>query len=212
MNTPMLGILMILATFGLVVLAAVVLIQARLGTQPTPWRPIALGAAGWTVLYVAMLLSASLTSRERLLGLDEDKKFCGFYIDCHMQIAVTGVDTVRELGLRRANGVFYVVTLRVSSDAVRARLNLIAPRLVLRDGMGREYDRVPNPAEAQALSRDIGPEESFTSTVVFDVPDDAANLRLHVSMGFWVDRLIEALLIGDEDSVLHKRTSFRIAV
>ena len=158
-----------------------------------------------------LLLGASLTSRERVLGLDEDKKFCGFYLDCHMQVAVTSVDTVRELGLRRANGLFYVVTLRVSSDAVRARLNLIAPRLVLSDSAGRTYDRVPNTTDMDALAREIGPEESFQSTIVFDVPEDAADLRLHMSMGFWVDRLVEKFLIGDEDSVLHKRTSFRIA-
>ena len=211
MNTPTLGILMVLASVGLLTLAAAVFVYVRVTKRPTPWRTIAGGGAVWATVYVAMLLGASLTSRERVLGLEEDKKFCGFYLDCHVQVAVTSVDTVRELGLRRANGLFYVVTLRVSSDAVRARLNLIAPRLVLRDSQGRTYDRVPNTTDMDALARDIGPAESFQSTIVFDVPEDAADLRLHVSMGFWVDRLVEKFLIGDEDSVLHKRTSFRIA-
>lgn len=211
MNTPLLGILMLLGTVGLVVLAVVLLVQARLARRSAPWRLIGVGAAGWASIYVALLLGSSLTSSERVLTADQDKKFCGFYIDCHMQVAVTRVDTLRELGLRKANGLFYVVTLRVSSDAVRARLSLIEPRLVMRDGAGRRYENVPNTADMQALTRQIGPEESFESTVVFDLPEDASNLRLQVSEGFWIDRLIEALLIGDEDSVLHKKTSFRIS-
>ena len=211
MTTPTLGILMVLGTVALVVLAAAILVHARITKRPLPWRPLLFTAGGWAVVYTTMLLASSLTSDERVLDVAQDKKFCGFYLDCHMQVAVTSVDTVREIGLRRANGVFYVVTLRVSSDAVRARLNLIAPRLVLRDAGGRSYDQVPDPQGAAALAREIGPEESFSSTVVFDVPEDATNLRLHVSMGVWVDRLIEAVLIGDEDSILHKRTSFRIA-
>src|SRR5262245_38786258 len=168
-------------------------------------------SGAWVVVYSTMLLTASLTSDERVLDVAQDKKFCGFYLDCHMQVAVTGVDTVREIGLRRANGLFYVVTLRVSSDAVRARLNLLAPRLVLHDDGGHRYEQVPSPNGTDALAREIGPEESFNAQVVFDVPEDAVNLRLHVSMGFWVDRLVEAVLIGDEDSILHKRTSFRIS-
>lgn len=211
MNTPTLGILMVLATVGLMMVAAAVFVHARVTKRPTPWRVLGLGATGWAGLYAAMLLATSLYSRELVLGTDENKKFCGFYLDCHMQVAVTRVDTVRELGLRRANGIYYVVTLRVSSDAVRARLNLMSPKLVLRDNSGRAYDRVPNTTDIAALTREIGPEESFHSTIVFDVPDDATDLRLHVSMGFWADRLIETFLIGDEDSMLHKRVSFRIA-
>lgn len=211
MTTPTLGILMVLGTVALVMLASAILVHARITKRPLPWRPLLLATGGWALVYTTMLLASSLTSDERVLDVAQDKKFCGFYLDCHMQVAVTGVDTVREIGLRRANGVFYVVTLRVSSDAVRARLNLIAPRLVLRDAGGRSYDQVPDPHGAAALAREIGPEESFNSTVLFDVPEDAVNLRLHVSMGVWVDRLIEAVLIGDEDSILHKRTSFRIA-
>ena len=211
MSTPTTGIFMLLTTVGLLVLAAAVLVHARITKRPTPWRPVLWTTGGWVAVYLAVLLATSLTSDERVLDIAQDKKFCGFYLDCHMQVAVTGVDTVREIGLRRANGMFYIVTLRVSSDAVRARLNLIAPRLVLLDAAGRRYDQVPDNSGSATLAREIGPEESFNSTVVFDVPEDAANLRLHVSMGFWVDRLIEAVLIGDEDSILHKRTSFRIA-
>ena len=113
---------MVLGTVALVVLAAAILVHARITKRPLPWRPLLFTAGSWAVVYTTMLLASSLTSDERVLDVAQDKKFCGFYLDCHMQVAVTGVDTVREIGLRRANGVFYVVTLRVSSDAVRARV------------------------------------------------------------------------------------------
>jgi hypothetical protein len=209
MRTPTLGILMILATFGLATLAAVVLVLARLRQRPLPWRPLALAGAAWAMVYAALLVGTSLTSRERELGLDENKKFCGFYLDCHMQVAVTRVDTARQVDSLTAAGVFYVVTLRVSSDAVAARLRLLNPRLVLTDAQGHRYE--PVVADRDSLSRLIGPEESFTTRVVFDVPDGAPTPRLDVTMGIWADRLIERFLIGDEDSVLHRRTSFRIA-
>jgi len=210
-NTPFLGILMILLTFGLVVLATVVFVHARLKKQPAPWRPLAIGAAGWMAVYVAMLLGSSLTSRERLLGFNEDKRFCGFYIDCHMQVAVTDVDTVRQFATLKAGGLYYVVTLRVSSSAVAAHLRLLDPRFVLRDAHGREFQPLPV-AHHDSLTRLIGPEESFTTTVVFDVPDSIAAPRLYVTEGIWADKVLEFFLIGDEDSVLHERTSFRIAV
>jgi len=211
MNTPFLGILMILLTFGLAVLATVLLLQARLRQRPMPWRSLALGGAAWAALYLTLLLSASLTSRGRMLGLNEDKKFCGFYIDCHMQVAVTRVDTARQLGTLQANGLLHVVTLRVSSDARAVPLRLLDPHFVLRDARGRRYLPV-RAAERDSLSRLVGPGESFTTTVAFDVPPGTHTLRLDVTMGIWADRLIELFLIGDEDSFLHKGTGFWIAV
>ena len=209
MNTPLLGILMMLFTVGLVVLATVVLVQARLKQRPAPWRRMALGAAGWATVYLAMLLGSSLTSRERQLGLNEDKQFCGFYIDCHMQVAVTDVDTVRQIDTLKSGGLYYVVKLRVSSSAVRAHLRLLDPQFVLRDAQGREYHSLPVDRH-DSLTRLIGPEESFTTTVVFDVPAAVQAPRLYVTEGIWADRFLEFFLIGDEDSVLHERTSFRI--
>lgn len=210
MHTPLLGILMILVTFGLAVLATVVLLQARLNQRPLPWRPLALGGAAWAAVYLTLLMSASLTSRGRMLGLNEGKKFCGFYIDCHMQVAVTGVDTARQLGTLQASGLLHVVTLRVSSDARAVPLRLLDPQFVLRDARGHRYLPV-NVAERDSVSRLVGPGESFTTTVAFDVPPDVQALRLDVTMGIWADRLIELFLIGDEDSFLHKGTGFRIA-
>jgi hypothetical protein len=46
--------------------------------------------------------------------------------------------------------------------------------------------------------------------VVFDVPSDAQHPRLDVRDGEPLSVLIEFLLMGDEDSFLHARTTFAL--
>jgi len=222
MNTPLLGIAMILGSFGLVALGAVAIVTARLKARPFPVRPLAAIGGAWTALYLVALLVSSLTSQERLLGKNEDKQFCGFYLDCHLQVAVNRVDTMRSVGAAagpiRASGLFYVVTLRVSSTAVAAHMHLLDPQVVITDRDGRAYHR-SEAAEAalrqsgspfDSLNQDLGPGESFTTTVAFDVPAGVPVPRLSVTEGIWADKLIELFLIGDEDSFLHKRTAFEL--
>ena len=214
MNTPLLGIFMIVGTFGLIALATVVLVYARLRNKPLPIKPMLLGGAAWAGLYVVALTASSLTSHERVLGLNEEKQFCGFYIDCHMQVAVTRVDTSSRLGAART----YVVTLRVSSTAVRVPLRLLDPHIVIRDAQGREYMRsqaaesllAANGAPFEPLTKEIGPSQSFHTTVAFELPPDVTAPRLLVTEGIWADKIIELFLIGDEDSLLHKRTAFEL--
>jgi len=60
------------------------------------------------------------------------------------------------------------------------------------------------------LTQPVGPGGAYETMVVFDLPTDARDLRLYVTDGFWAERLVELFLIGDEDSILHSRTSFRL--
>jgi hypothetical protein len=223
MNTPLLGILMVLGSLGLTALGAVVIVYARLKHMPVPVKPLVVVGGAWTALYVVALAASSLTSHERVLPINHDKQFCGFYIDCHMQVAVQRVDTMRAVGTTgreiRAGGVFYVLTLRVSSTAVAARLRLLDPDIVVRDATGREFLRsavaesllAASGAPVVPLTQEIGPGEQFLTTVAFDIPADAPAPRLSVTEGIWADKLIELFLIGDEDSILHKRTAFELA-
>jgi hypothetical protein len=45
---------------------------------------------------------------------------------------------------------------------------------------------------------------------VFDLPSDIRNPSLLITEGPWMGRLIELFLIGDEDSLFHKKTRFRL--
>jgi hypothetical protein len=47
-------------------------------------------------------------------------------------------------------------------------------------------------------------------TIVFDLPADAKDPLLDLTEGFGIDHAIETFLIGDEDSIFHKRTYFRL--
>lgn len=178
------------------------------------------GAGAWGALYLAGLLATSLASDDRLLGWHHPKPFCGFYIDCHVSVSVEGVTTTPAIGEGAhrvtAEGMFYVVTLRYSSNAIRAPLSTGSPAATIRDDQGRMYSRA---SEAEAvltstlehpapLPRTLAPGESVTTQIVFDLPPEAPAPRLYVRQGFGIDRLVELFLIGDEDSLLHRRTWF----
>ena len=218
MRTHGFGILMVLATVALAFGLAVSAIADALRGRPLGVRRLALAAGGWAVVYAAILIAVSLASRERVLGWDADKKFCGFYLDCHSQIAVTGVEILGSLGGVRPEGRFHVIALRIRSDAIVARMRLHDPRLTVTDAAGRRFDRSARGEAALAAARgplrpltdEVGPGESYATAVVFDIPADAREPRLGATQGWWADRLVEFLLIGDEDSFLHARTSFRL--
>ena len=55
-----------------------------------PLRAALLGAlaGGWAALYAAGVIVVSLTSHHELLPVGETKYFCGFYLDCHVGVAV----------------------------------------------------------------------------------------------------------------------------
>ncbi len=163
--------------------------------------------------YGAALVATSLASHERLLAAGDTKRFCGFYLDCHLGVSVEGVALVPEIGGVRAGGAFHVLTLRISSDAKRATLRPGRMDLVLVDRAGRHIARALAAEAALArersvslpLEQDVAAGGSYTATVVFDVPADGATPRLWAREGIGVDRLIERFLIGDEDALLHRR-------
>ncbi|MEK7380915.1 MAG: hypothetical protein AAB075_07900, partial [Gemmatimonadota bacterium] len=88
--------------------------QIRLGM-------IAAGLAG--VVYSGFFLYAGLTSQEEVLPAGTPYHFCGFYLDCHLSVAVEAV-TVTPTS---AGGERYTVLVRFASDARRAVLVLDRP-------------------------------------------------------------------------------------
>jgi hypothetical protein len=183
----------------------------RRGNMPVA-RSLALVAAASLGAYATILVVTSLTSRERTLALGETKRFCGFYLDCHMGVAVERVDTTSTIGGLSAGGTFYVITLRVSSDARRVPLHLEQPNVVIVDAEGFRHER--SEQVEQQLTRDqlvdleqpVDAGHFFRRTVVIDVPRDVRDPRLLVTMGGLLDRTVERALIGDEDAWLHAPT------
>ena len=153
--------------------------------------------------YLALLFAVSLRSQERVLGFNQPKAFCGFYLDCHRRVEVTDV---------ARHGTQWVVTVRYSSDAVRAPQPMRGLAAKVRVGH-RWFERDARAERALGSaglpSVTLDPGEAFITRLVFDLPDDAEPL-LYVWDNLPASRLSEVLLVGDEDSFLHRRTFFAL--
>ena len=209
------------AVEGVAGLAAVVLF-AR-GKRRSAAGVVA-GAVCLAVLYAAALLAFSLTSREQVATTGEEKYFCE--VDCHLAYSVVDVRQSKVLGdgasRATARGLFRVVTLRVRFDpettsSRRPQDMSLTPnprsvRVVAE--CGATYR--PDPAGQRALETQQGvstpltaplrPGESYTTRLVFDLPEKARDPRLLITESDWITRL----LVGHENSPLHRKTSFRL--
>ena len=205
---------------GAVALLVLGALRARRAGRRDPARLLGVLGGAVPVGYLALLLAASLTSHEKVLGLNQEKDFCGFYLDCHLSLSVVNVAKTRVL-----SGVRYVVIIKFRNNA-RPRtegeraftLKPYHPVTVIVDDEGRTYERatdaeqllVTNRGGGSPLVQRIAAGNSYTADLVFDLPADVRHPRLFVTEGFWLERALELFLIGDEDSLLHKRTAFRL--
>lgn len=172
-------------------------------------------------VYGALLVTAAIASKERVLSKGEVKWFCGFYLDCHLGVSVAKVESVKTLagshGPVTATGVFTVITLQFHNNArnLGLEMTLYNPRVALIDSHGTKYERSAQ-AEFVAVRRrtfaaPVNEELSVThaplfATVIFDVPSDVTNPKLSIEEGFIVGRIIELVLVNDDNSILHKPT------
>lgn len=144
------------------------------------------------------------------MNLNEPKAFCGFYLDCHIRAAVTDVRKTKTFGNKTADGEFYVVRMKIFSDARQAELGLHAPELEVVDADGRRFKRLAdleNPETPWDTKVPAG--GMFEKETVFDLPENVSNPRLDIAEG-GVDKVFEMFLIGDEDSLWHKRSLFKL--
>lgn len=208
------GVLMLLMTICGLVLAVVLLVYAFWTGKNWLKSFVAGGVVAWLTGYAILLFAGSFFSVERTLALNEPKEFCGFYLDCHMHTAVTGVRKAKTVGDKTANGEFYIVKVKVFSDARQATLGLNTVDAKVVDDGNNNFQRDAE-AEAQlgeqpSFDRKIAPVESFEKEIVFDLPANVKNPRLDIREGYGIDHVFEAILIGDEDSIGHKRNYFKL--
>lgn len=206
---------------GVAGLAAVVLV-AR-GKRRS--AAIILAAAGGLAeLYLLVLIFFSLTSRDQVAALGDEKYFCE--VDCHLAYSVVDVRESKALGngtsRATARGLYRVVTLRVrfdpdttSSHRPKDMALTANPRSVrVVAACGATYG--PDPAGQRALesvegpaiplTRPLVPGESYTTRIVFDLPEKLREPRLSITESDWITRA----LIGHENSPLHRKTIFRL--
>ncbi|MEP6704783.1 MAG: hypothetical protein ABJB34_08260 [Acidobacteriota bacterium] len=208
------GVLLMAMTIGGLVFA-VVLFAISIFTKNIWLRNFVVwGVAVWFIFYFAMLFGFSLSSKETDLTLNQPKEFCGFYLDCHMHTAVTDVSKVKTIGNKTAVGEFYIVTVKVFSDAKAATLGLLTVDAHVVDTSDQKYTRDMDAETLLApqpdFDRKISPVASFEKKIVFDLPSSVDHPRLDIREGYGIDHAIEAVLVDDEDSVFHKRNYFKL--
>lgn len=217
-------ILFFLFTGLILALAGMVLLHALFaGNRARAGKVSRLGMA-WVALYAVLLLGSSLLSKEQVLAAGERKYFCE--ADCHLAYSVESVTAAQTLGAGEhqasANGTFYVVKLKTYFDeetisSRRAKDMPLSPNLrwaVVVDEQGRRYatslagmKALNEPAGQNVpLTQQLKPGESYETTLVFDLPAGARSPRLLLT-----DPLpVNWVLIGHENSFLHKKVFFRL--
>ena len=174
--------------------------------------------------YATILFGASLTSHDEVLPRGGTKYFCE--IDCHLAYSVERVTRGNTLGIppneARASGAFYRISLKtwfdestISQHRPREAPLYPNPRQVyILDSSGRRF--LPSEEGQRALevsgvkstplSRLLIPGESYVTELCFDLPKDVRAPRLYVGDS----DPMSSLLIGHEESPLHRKIWFRI--
>jgi hypothetical protein len=210
-----LGVLEVVA-----VLAAIVLFSRRMRRAA---RAVLVGAVAVAAVYADVLLLFSVASRDQVAAPGEEKYFCE--VDCHLAYSVIGVSESKTLGTgsarATAHGLYRIVTVRVRFDPETTSVHRPKdmaltpnPRFVRVVEACATYR--PDAAGQRALesveglsiplTRSLQPGESYTTRLVFDLPAKARGPRLLITESDWITRL----LVGHENSPLHRKTSFRL--
>ena len=207
------ALLLIGMFFGLIV-AILITVYAMLSRKWWLARRIATFSLAAVVIYFGALFSVSLASFQKQVKLREE--FCIWEI-C---FAATDVQTAKTIGSAgsqsTAQGMYYIVRVKIRSDAKRVtqRLRPGSVALIVVDDKGRKFAysvegqkafdlSEKNPALEFPWIKALGPDESSERAIVFDLPADANNPQLEITEG---DGLPTRLIIGDENSLLHKKT------
>lgn len=207
MNFPApLAIVGFLGAFAGVIVALVAVFIFWFARKPTFARIAGRGIGVVAVVYLALLIGFSTSSRDITLAHGQEKYFCE--IDCHLAYAIVDVKA-KEVGETSD----YVVTLRTRFDEATTSPHrpkdaplTPSPREVrLVDGMGHEYTAVST--GGTSLMTALMPAQSYTTELEFRVPKGARDLRLLVNtVPAWPDHVV----IGDENSWMHKKTYFAL--
>jgi hypothetical protein len=152
---------------------------------------------------LALLLTFSAVSHETDLTRGQEKYFCE--IDCHLAYSVVEVNN-------HPDG-HYTIKLRTRFDETTTSPNrpkdaplAPSPREVrLIDSTGHEY--APVATAGTPLLTPLKPADSYITHLEFELPQSATGLRLLINTApLWPDRVV----IGDENSILHKKTYFAL--
>jgi len=207
MNFPApLAVVGFLAACGGLFVSVAAMLIFWFARKPKFARQAATALGAGAVIYFGLLLGFSVGSRSNTLARGQEKYFCE--IDCHLAYSIVDVKTQAE-----GSSTDFFVTLRTRFDETTtspsrpkdAALTPSPREVRLIDSSGREYAMVSS--SGTSLMTPLKPAESYTTQLEFRVPKEAGRLRLLLSTTpAWPDHVV----IGDENSWLHKKTYFAL--
>lgn len=167
-------------------------------------RRLMVGLAIYIGVYALVLISVSLLSPQQVLSMHQVRCFDDWCIAAEQVQQQPAINTVQ------ADGIFYLVTVQVTSEAKRVNQRALDAAVYILDDQGRRYDPSPQGQQAlesshqagQPLNSLIEPGGSFTYTAVFDLPLDATNPGLVFFHGAFPG----VIIITNDQSFLHKPT------
>lgn len=223
-NAPIAALALLGAAGAFAVSFLAAAITAAVGQTKTA-TGIAGLAAAIVVTYGGVLLGLAVTSPDRVLAAGGRKYFCE--LDCHLATSVEGVESAKSVGPPSARlsaaGRFVMVRVRTWFDPStiapwRGNAALTPnPRTVwVVDASGRRYPMSAEAMRAAAgtglpsdgLERALRPGESSETTLVFDLPADAAKPKLFVGDPPGVENLV----LGHENSPFHGKVLFELPI
>lgn len=207
------GALALLGTAFLLFLAFIVLMQSLIVRKRRRAKIFMLALLVIAGAYLAVMLLFSLTSHESVLARGQEKHFCE--LDCHLAYSIVNVTHSTTFGNApnqlTARGQFIVVTIKTRFDETtiapwrgNGQLHPNGRALALIDEQGRRYSSVGE--TGTPFTTPLRPGESYTTELAFDLPPNVPPATLLINENAWETHLV----IGHENSLLHKKTRFQI--
>lgn len=207
------GAMALLGTAFLLLVTAIVLIQSlvvrRLGRAKIVLVTL-LAIAG---IYLILLIGFSLASHENVLARGQEKHFCE--LDCHLAYSIVNSTQAGSFAggpnQLTPRWQFTIITIKTRFDETTIapwRGNgLLRPNgraISLIDERGNRY--APVAQAGTPITTPLRPGETYLTDAAFDLPPGAKPATLLINEDAWETRLV----IGHENSLLHKKTRFQI--
>lgn len=153
---------------------------------------------GWIVVvwvaYLCVLIGVSLKEKQRVVVVGQEQCFD------EMCFAVTGVDEVPGFPVQDGRRLLRV-SVRIRNKGHKAESEALMQAYLV-DAQGRLWGESPGLSGVRLMAM-VTPGGSVVSEPVFAVATDATGLKLVFTRG---QRQPGVLVIGDSDSLLHRRT------
>ena len=173
----------------------------RLGRMERNSKGIAVTAAIVAAIGMSLLaMLAVLNRKDQIVGLNQEIQYDDF------AFSVQGVRKAKSLGSgesqKNAQGLFYVVTLKIANHAKRVDYTFKSAFAILVDDAGREFHPSANGQEtlpSGQSNRCGGPIPAGASCItelVFEVPENARVSQLKISEGGSIGDILDFVFYG----------------